>query len=718
MDNRTVKNRHYYNLFQAVKIFNADPDKLFVDFKSGTGIERIYQKEAVKELRFLLPQYRVFKDNKELLSRVAAGINNDVVIRQLIRESLGGEAPPEEQKEEEKVEEKKPKEESKKTDSATKRSRETTKIVQLEPTPEPSPDLVEQAPLEGITRQYPAKERRQEDESDRPEMDQNLLDELDRQTRRLQEKTPQQPSRQPEFKRPNIPQGLKRIGSNVASRAKIAGNKLANGALRGAGSVGRGILNAGGGILRGGVGGATRMAASATARAGIGALAAIGWPVIVVIIVVLIIIVMMFFLLDSSALLNQFSPASTGKTDFSTTQQISASKPVVRDAGICPSQEVIDQNKDNNCKYLNPNIDLFDIFISDEMINKYIEKYVSSFNGTRTEFIRRVDYIVDMSKQAGLNPILFLGYWKSESQFSSLGTRDMGCVGDNFEEQVNCALGIKEFSDPAKNPVANCARSGDANSIACKTLKSIRTNSPYDSTHPVKYPIATIDDFAESYGPYDHLTGGKPTNCTHTYNTLLEVASRLNACTSAPSTAPVQTGNLQQSIGKEFGITMTGFSDRQLQWAWEQLGRLSGTEFINLAGGTKIVRISGFVSSQLNCRNIEFGDYQDKTLFQVTLTHELGHIAYWCNPNESSKRSQQAIAFDQEGGVTGYAQFAFECYRSSSITEDYAEMSAYYLNPGIPEQTRCHNREQVPFGSNRFPVHYNVAGSIYGKLNL
>lgn len=185
-----------------------------------------------------------------------------------------------------------------------------------------------------------------------------------------------------------------------------------------------------------------------------------------------------------------------------------------------------------SCRYLNPKINIFETNISQEAINSYIAKYspifISAKKGNLEEFTKRVNYIMEKSKQARLNPILFLGYWKTESLFSTQGIKDLGCQGSNFYEQVRCALGIEEFGNPSKNPIANCARSESAESLACQTLKSIRAS--FDQTHPINYPIRTFDDFAEAYGPYDDFLNGEPTNCTHTYNLLIGTAKELGAC--------------------------------------------------------------------------------------------------------------------------------------------------------------------------------------------
>ena len=223
--------------------------------------------------------------------------------------------------------------------------------------------------------------------------------------------------------------------------------------------------------------------------------------------------------------------------------------------GSCPDQATIDQNKKDpiSCKYFGLGVNLFNTSISQTAIDFYTNKYSGIFinagKGDLEQFKTRVNYIITKSKGVGINPVLALGYWKTESNFSTVGSRDLGCSPDaiDFYEQVDCKLGINEFSNPTKNPITNCARSKDAESIACRTLKSIRRN--LDITNPIKYPISTFDDFAEAYGSRDPNLDCTPegckvnNNCVSTYNKLVEVAKELNACTIAtPTPIPVTPG--------------------------------------------------------------------------------------------------------------------------------------------------------------------------------
>lgn len=191
-------------------------------------------------------------------------------------------------------------------------------------------------------------------------------------------------------------------------------------------------------------------------------------------------------------------------------------------------------NTGNSCRYLSPPIHLFNIYVNQAGIDSYIARYSAIFinagKGDLNEFGRRVNYIIDNAKEVGLNPVIFLGYWRSESAFSTQGNQDLGCSSEavNFYEQVDCALGINEFSNPRLNPVPHCARSIESDTMACQTLAEIRRDK--DRAHSIRYPIRTFDNFAEAYGPI----ADDPENCSSTYNTLIEVAQEM---TNTPAVA-------------------------------------------------------------------------------------------------------------------------------------------------------------------------------------
>lgn len=414
--------------------------------------------------------------------------------------------------------------------------------------------------------------------------------------------------------------------------------------------------------------------------------------------------------------------------------------------GSCPDTS---GNKGPSCHYLNPAINIFDTSISQTALEQYIKKYSSVFvsagKGSVEDFKTRVDYIVEKSKQGKLNPALFLGYWKTEASFSTIADpatgkiRDMGCVGDDFYEQVKCSLGIEEFSDPGKNPIANCARSNDANSTACLALKSIR--SEYDKTHPINYPIKTFDDFAEAYGPYDHLTDGQPNNCTHTYNELIETAKELGACkTTTPTTPPPPAdGNYKKWAKDNFDITLAdGFKEDTYRWAYEILSTALGktTQFKQLlGGGITISPVCGRIS-QTNGRHITFsycqggstGPTVNESFFKVTLIHELSHIINGQRPGKYASEMREILftSKDKEDFLTSYSQNSADsmdilCGQTTpdtQVDEDFAESVAYYINSSVRELNyggTCGIKwGQNPYQTGNYPQHLNFIKGLLG----
>lgn len=252
------------------------------------------------------------------------------------------------------------------------------------------------------------------------------------------------------------------------------------------------------------------------------------WMIVLIVGVVVFLLFMVFFLALTGggiALLpgDSTTPGGGGQTSSGVTG-----------AG-CPTPETLRQNSQdrNTCRLLKPSINIFDANIDQASIESYIAKYSPIFvragKGDTNAFRQRVNYIISKAKEAGLNPAIFLGYWRTESAFSTVGNRDMGCAGSGFYEQVDCAVGLR---GPTSFRGALCARSGNADSPSCKELKGIRSHPIY-TNYPISYPIKTFDDFVETYGPMAPGLDGPGTlnnNCISTYNKLIEVAIELQAC--------------------------------------------------------------------------------------------------------------------------------------------------------------------------------------------
>lgn len=187
---------------------------------------------------------------------------------------------------------------------------------------------------------------------------------------------------------------------------------------------------------------------------------------------------------------------------------------------------------------------------------------------------------------------------------------------------------------------------------------------------------------------------------------------------------PPLPGDVRQEIINEFGITMNGFSPDHLRWSWEKFWEVSNTKFIDLVRGTTIRMVSGG-SHQKDCRgsqglgsDVDLQEFPE-SFFKFLLIHELGHIVRNCNNRETIQYSQHENAYIADGGgVSYYGNFAPSCTGSDNLSEDYADMIAYYLIPSAGESTvSCDpipNRPN-PFFSKTpsdFPAHLRVAESI------
>lgn len=176
-------------------------------------------------------------------------------------------------------------------------------------------------------------------------------------------------------------------------------------------------------------------------------------------------------------------------------------------------------------------------------------------------------------------------------------------------------------------------------------------------------------------------------------------------------TPPTGSSALQSDIFSRFGVTMSGFDQQHLLWAWEKFSDVSHTNFINLIHGVTInVGTSG--SEQVNNNTIILQQLSEEQ-FKVVLTHELGHIIRW---RTDSHIAELRSAISTEGYLTRYSTNAPSCTGSDNFNEDYAEMIAYYLNPNSRAQTtiRC-SGEENPYLNRNHQLHYTIAREILGN---
>lgn len=248
-----------------------------------------------------------------------------------------------------------------------------------------------------------------------------------------------------------------------------------------------------------------------------------------------------------------------------------------------------------------------------------------------------------------------------------------------------------------------------------------------------------IDKVAESYYGCLAYGGGDPLRCSGPYNYGDDLFKSISECTPATSTptGPAQSGvhptapavdpaRLKDSLISQFGITMDGFDNTRLQWAWEKLWDVSNTNFIQLVRDAVIKAVPAGISQQLFCPGrgvaVELRQYGDEQIFKYALIHELGHVIRNCPVSISNHASDHDNAFTREGGVTYYANHAASCTGGVNKSEDYAEMIARYLLPNTtiqivvakPERgCTPPSTESVNLQRDK-PLHYNVARSVLG----
>lgn len=296
--------------------------------------------------------------------------------------------------------------------------------------------------------------------------------------------------------------------------------------------------------------------------------------------------------------------------------------------GNCPSPDLINQNKrtPEACQYLNPGINIFDTSFTDEQLQKYISTYHPLSKRSLEDFTQKAQTIVKLAKEVGLNPVIPLGYWRTESNFGN----GLGCPGvsNDFDSQVYCILGgppnstwTTRYSDAAR-----CARDGDANSPACQFVAGrIAQHKTIYGPANVQVPIKKFDDLAEMIGSrspdlenYLCATGNTDAcanrenrNCTHTYNLLLEVANATNACVAGPIDS-VDGGLAACTFTR--GTDTRRYSSPLLLSYFQEVSQKTGVPAPVLAAVTKVESTTG---------NYNISDYTDADIQQMDNTSQI-----------------------------------------------------------------------------------------------
>lgn len=207
----------------------------------------------------------------------------------------------------------------------------------------------------------------------------------------------------------------------------------------------------------------------------------------------------------------------------------------------------------------------------------------------------------------------------------------------------------------------------------------------------------------------------KPSVCSEPGSTTLNPGSGVHP------QAPQSPSDIRQGIIDQFGITMNGFDNQHLQWAWEKFWEVSNTNFDELVKGAKIDVTSVSNTQQVGCPpalTAIIGQFPEETAFKHILTHELGHAIRNCPGRAQAQETAYLNAHSKEGGVSYYGENAKTCTGSDSLSEDYAEMIAFYLNPGTPVASylKCLPYSQNKYTESSFPLHYQVARDILGEF--
>lgn len=222
-----------------------------------------------------------------------------------------------------------------------------------------------------------------------------------------------------------------------------------------------------------------------------------------------------------------------------------------------------------------------------------------------------------------------------------------------------------------------------------------------------------------------------------------------------PTSTVAPPSDYQAAILSQFGIQMDGFTSESLKWAYDKLREVSGTKFIDLERGhiskifakeykpndwTSVSNANGS-SCPAQIELVESWPAPDgEEIFKITLIHEISHVIDRCAPeNLALGRNSFGIpgnfleVYQKEGGATYYGQHAngtaspaisgpnmtpdSSCPDGNPISEDYADMLAYYLNPTSKQKDVCKKgRLANPYDNGAHALHKSLASRILGSF--
>lgn len=216
-----------------------------------------------------------------------------------------------------------------------------------------------------------------------------------------------------------------------------------------------------------------------------------------------------------------------------------------------------------------------------------------------------------------------------------------------------------------------------------------------------------------------------------------EKSTPLASSSPAPASQTTRPANLAEAIKTEFGVTMNGYSNRGLEYAYDMFTRYKGTKFNDLIKGTFVSNVSNppdqpeaatddtYCKTQGGPGRVVLDDFASKDEFVLKFTHELGHVIFACQQDPLSKRTEHEKVWTGESGITPYGRTnSPSCDPHTwppqkprfARGEDYAEMIAFYLNQEAKDQYRgaCSSNE-APFKTTKYPRHLDLARRILSK---
>lgn len=196
----------------------------------------------------------------------------------------------------------------------------------------------------------------------------------------------------------------------------------------------------------------------------------------------------------------------------------------------------------------------------------------------------------------------------------------------------------------------------DFSNVADDTLQIPISNSQTPST-PDSTVLNTDPSTATKSGTTQKRTTTSNVSCVKVGNPEAEKPA---VCNQASSTtiganvspagprpqAPTPEGDLQIAIQQQFGISMIGYDQQHLQWAWEKFWEVSSTNFNDLVKGAVIQVTDVSSTRQVACPpavSVLVGQFPEETAFKHILIHELGHVIRNCAGRERAQETASTL---------------------------------------------------------------------------